>query len=77
MEILSSRIYGLDEDGLLPSAELQHVVIPRSSIILDDAQFSALQAIVDPLADSDNYGIELYEQARSHIRHMLSTISLS
>ena len=47
------RFYGIDEDGPIPSAELQQVVVPRSSNVLDDAQFTALQDAVDPLADSN------------------------
>ena len=45
--------------------ELQQVVVPRNSIVLDDVQVPALQSAVDPLSDSNNYRIELYEQAKS------------
>ena len=58
----SYSLYGIDEDGPIPSSDLQQVVVPRNSISLDDDQFIALQDTVDPLANSNNYGIELYEQ---------------
>ena len=62
------RFYGIDEDCPIPSAELQQVVVPRSSNVLDDAQFTALQDAVDPLADSNNYGIEQVRSLITQIR---------
>ena len=56
----SSRLFGADEDGPIPSGELQQILVPRSSIALDTDQLSALKACVNPLSHSDNYAIDLY-----------------
>ena len=66
----SYSMFGIDEDGPIPSSN-QHVVVPRNSISLDDDQFAALHDTVDPLNDSNNYGIELYEQTKSFLNHIL------
>ena len=61
----SYSLYSIDEDGPIPSSDLQQVVIPRNS-----RQFVALQYTVDPPAHSNNYGIELYEQTKSFVTHI-------
>ena len=58
-----SGVYGTEENGPIPSAELQQVIVPRSSIVLDTNQLYALQVYVNPLSHSDNYGIDLYQSA--------------
>ena len=61
----SSRLFGADEDGPILSAEVQQVIVSRSSIVLDTDQLSALQACVNSLSYySDNYAIDLYLSAR-------------
>ena len=55
-DLLSSN-YGIDEDGPVPSSDLERVVVPRNPLSLDDDHFAALQNAVDPLDHSNNYGI--------------------
>ena len=43
--------------------ENEDVVIPPINIQVNEHQIRTLQETVNPLADSDNYGIEMYEQA--------------
>ena len=78
-QISNYSFYGIDKDGPIPSSEFQQVVVPRNSIVLDYAQFTALQSAVDPLSDSNNYGIELYDrQNRLFLLHedMHSSVAL-
>ena len=70
----SSRLFGADEDGPIPSGELQQVLVPRSSIALDTDQLSALQARVNPLPHSDNYAIDLYLSTRSYLSEIFITV---
>ena len=53
--------YGIDEVGPIPSEEHSTIVIPESTYILDEQRFELLRQSVDPLQDSDNYGMDLYE----------------
>lgn len=62
--------YGVEEDGLVAGPEEAGVDIPRSSIHLSDEQFHQLQIIVDPLIDCDDYGIQLYINARGFLESL-------
>ena len=53
--------YGTEEDGVSPDNS-EGVEIPSTSIHLSDEQLQLLQDRVNPLAESDNFGVELYEQ---------------
>ena len=53
--------YGTEEDGVSPDNS-EGVEIPSASIHLSDEQLQLLQDRVNPLAESDNFGVELYEQ---------------
>lgn len=53
--------YGVVEDGLMPEDDEQAVVVPRSTIELSSTHLQRLQSIVDPLQDSDDYGVALYQ----------------
>lgn len=57
--------YGIDSQSPTPLEEDPGVVIPENRLSLPPETLSQLQATVDPLAPSDNHGIELYEQALS------------
>lgn len=57
---INSDYYGVDEQGLARDDDA--VVIPENEFGLTYEQLQQLQQHVNPLADSDNYGIELYEQ---------------
>ena len=58
---VNSDYYGVDEEGLAANED-DAVVVPENGFNLTDEQFQQLQQSVNPLADSDNHGIELYEE---------------
>ena len=56
--------YGVEEDGLVPEDD-EGVEAPRntlqlSELQLSEQQLSELQEAIDPLADSEDYGISIY-----------------
>ena len=55
--------YGIDNKSPTPLEEDPGVVVLENTLSLPPETLSRLQASVDPLAPSDNHGIELYEQA--------------
>ena len=44
------------------------ITIPDTQVVLTTQQKSTLQRTVDPLSDSENHGIELYEQTLDFLR---------
>ena len=59
---IQSNNYGVVEGGLAVDDNDDDVVaVPENDLQLSDEQFLLLQQRVDPLASSDNHGIELYE----------------
>ena len=57
--------YGVVEDGLVPAAgtaDEEGVHVPPLNVTLTDAQSTYLLNTVNPLADSDAYGMDLYQQ---------------
>ena len=54
--------YGVIEDGLATDESTEGVPIPRSAIELSEEQFQQLQTLVNPLSDSTDYGIDLYQE---------------
>ena len=60
--------YGIDNEDPTPLEEdPQGVVVPENTLNLTEETLSHLREHVNPLATSDNHGIELYEQALSII----------
>ena len=55
-------LYGVEEAGLAVQADAEGVPVPECRFSLEEDHFTQLQELVDPLATSDNYAIELYEQ---------------
>ena len=55
--------YGVDSvDDVPPSVEAEAVVVPESVLTISDDIIQELSQRVNPLAESDNYGIELYQE---------------
>ena len=52
--------YGDSIDDPMPAVEAESVVVPEGQFTLDQSQLSQLQATINPLEASDNYGIDLY-----------------
>ena len=61
-EHIQTDSYGIDEEGLALDEDPDAVVIPENTFVLTDEQYQQLQQNVNPLIESDNHGIELYEQ---------------
>ena len=53
--------YGIDVDGPISSQE-DSTVVPEFSVRLNSLDFATLQQMINPLAASDDFGIDLYEQ---------------
>ena len=53
--------YGVVEDGLATDESTEGVPISRSAIELSEELFQQLQTLVNPLSDSTEYGIDLYQ----------------
>ena len=54
--------YGVEEDGVTPYDD-KGVEVPPCRLNLSEDQLEELKETVDPLSDSDNFGIDLYERA--------------
>ena len=67
-----SENYGVEEDGLTDETLSNSVSIPECSFHLDAEHQQQLQSQVNPLEDSENHGIELYEQTLQFIYLIVS-----
>ena len=66
MDNVNDSYYGVDTDGPIPPDDNEGTVrVPENNLHFSDEVLSQLRASVDPLAESSNHGIELYEQALS------------
>ena len=63
--------YGIDLSDGLSLSEENSVIVPQSQLIIPDTILQNLKDQIDPLAYSDNYGIELYEQTITFIEQAL------
>ena len=63
--------YGLDNDGPLSLDEEATLAVPHLNFELQSGDLEHLRQTVDPLARSDNFGIELYEQTVHFISHII------
>jgi len=61
------NFYGVDSDGPEPDDNEGSVVVPQLNFQLEPAALHSLHQRVNPLGHSDNYGIELYEEALQFI----------
>ncbi|CAH3191967.1 unnamed protein product [Porites evermanni] len=67
--------YGIDWDGPIPnesspSDDFEIVEIPNIEVNVREEQQQQLSLLVDPLSDSDCYGIDLYIQARNFLHSL-------
>ena len=54
--------YGIDVDAPVPAPE-GDVVVPEVALVLSSEKLTQLKRTVDPPTASDEFGIDLYEQA--------------
>ena len=59
--------YGIDEAGFPSNDSSETVNISPLQFELSVAHYSQLIAIVNPLATSDNFGIDLFQQAMQYV----------
>ena len=62
--------YGVEEEGVV--GDDGGVEIPVNHIQLSEAQYSELQSRVDPLMESDDFGIELCERTLDFLRTVVT-----
>jgi len=62
--------YGIEEDGL--ASDDSGVEVPRMAFSLTDEHYEQLQQSVNPLAESSNFGIELYIQTLAFIDNIVT-----
>lgn len=62
--------YGVEEEGVVMNDG--GVEIPENRIQLSGAQYSELQSRIDPLTDSDDFGVELYERTLDFLQTVVT-----
>ena len=64
--------YGIIEDDLATDENsIEGVPIPRSTVELSEEQFQQLQNLVNPLSESTDYGIDLYQEVIQYLDTIL------
>lgn len=63
-------VYGSDSDYVLPEST-EGVTVPATDLNLDEEQLDVLKAAIDPLSQSDDYGLDLYLRTLE-ILHLIS-----
>ena len=64
--------YGIEEEGLAVDEGSDEVLVPECRFGLTDEHLEQLQQEVNPLAESQNYGIELYERTLYFVHSVVS-----
>ena len=66
--------YGVDDadDAMEAPLEAETVAVPESVLTFSDAVLRELAQRVNPLSESDNYGIDLYQEAVDILTHHLA-----
>ena len=62
--------YGVAEEGLATDVDATSVEVPENTFHLDDEHFEELRQRVDPLSESNSYGIDLYLQTLDLFREL-------
>lgn len=65
--------YGIDDGHLTANEDNTEVVIPEVNIQLTSNQMQQIESTINPLADSQNYGIELYITTVDTLQRMLNS----
>jgi len=64
------NLYGFEDEGLLSDGSA--VTIPVSSFSLTEEHQQELERSINPMAESLNYGIDIYEQTLAHLHCTIS-----
>ena len=65
-----SESYGISYNDPTPAEEVESVTVPQSRLSLLPQELQQLQEEVNPLSESDNYGIDLYQSAVHCLRSL-------
>ena len=67
-------MFGMDWDGPLPDVTCDsHVEVASIESPLTDNEHTELSEQINPLADSDEHGIDIYNNCLEYVRRKLST----
>ena len=69
--------YGVDWDGPAPDGNLDDatpVEVPKTRNPLEPAQNSSLTKLINPLCNSDEYGIDMYLETLTFIQEVAISI---
>lgn len=66
------EFYGVEEEGPQGDEGSNAVTVPECSFRLTDEHFQQLQQEINPLTDSQNHGIELYERTIGFLDNVVS-----
>lgn len=73
--ISQADYYGVDWDGPVPNNQTdaqEAVEVPTTSNPLQEADYVSLTSLIDPLRDSDEYGVDIYLETLSFIHSKIS-----
>ena len=62
--------YGQSDDDPIASSEVEAVTIPKGRYTLARTDFDRLQATVNPLQDSNNYGVDIYQSVLQFLQSL-------
>lgn len=68
--LLKGGYYGVDWDGPAPhnpTDDQEAVEVPITSNPLQAADYESLKTLIDPLPDSEEYGVDIYLEALSFV----------
>ena len=65
------EMYGVNEENLSSEDDDYTVEVPPSTLSLSDRQLSELRERVDPLAESETFGVELYVETLDFLRSLV------
>lgn len=64
--------YGVDEEGMVPDVEdSERVAVPQGRLNLSAEHLSELETNFNPLAESNDYGVELYQEVVLFIENLI------
>ena len=65
-----SSTFGTSDDDPMPPIESDSVIIPETRFSLQPALFEELKRTIDPLQQSENYGIDIFISVKHYIQHL-------
>ena len=65
-----SSTFGTSDDDPMPPIESDSVIVPETRFSLEPALFEQLKRTIDPLQQSENYGIDIFIAVKQYIQHL-------